>query len=1089
MKLAEMAGSSKLSGFADGILGFAKSLPGVAIGITAVVTAIRLYNKHVEEQSKLAQQSYQSFQNNQSAITSYKSRIEELQSAIRSGNLSEEETIEKRAELISIQGEIRDNLGEEAAAFDVLTGSIDDATNALNNYSAAEAQSQLDQNVEAYARAVKNMEKEITAETTSAFEAFTVEGSKALGDVQRAFIEVFGADNFSVLDGVASVKGSATEIADNLELVRQKLHELESETGRDLTAELGYDWRNWINQLESDADAVIDKFGQDYDNYIQLRIVADTDYAKIEDQIAEAKSAYEKALASGDDKEMAEALAKVFSLSSITDDIDEKGVADYFNGVISALQDAASKDDAKIKLKADIELGDGNGKYGTIQRALKQFADDAGNISLLDITSAGQDAANIRAMGGELTGAAAAYTLLEAAAKSYGLEVDDLISVLVEQGVVQGEINDLSEEAVGPITALSEAYEKFDEITSTIDKLTEAHEKLADGSLELADVIDLIEEFPDLAEYVDLTADNFGNLDDGLRAVANDAPTALVDELRNFAETADLTDAQRKMILDLSDALASMPEASLDSLSSKYGELADEVSAAKRAVDELNSSLSEDTNTGYTTRAKAMEEMIDLMEHGAIGSESKLWSIADSFGLSDIIDFSNGVEAAADQLDELIRVRQRWYDGATEDGYSSEGIQNFVEDVSNMTGVLEQFDDVVWEFSEDGINIDIPSDQFEDFAHAIGMGTDELVDMLIQLGQFLDFDWRDVVPEDLQAEIDVSANTDSAKQEIEAIEADGGKMTVDVDANKKPADMAMGAWRAEQKDNTTTIPVDTDNSGVEQGVAEAEQAVENAVAEPMALDVDASMAIEKVVNTQKLINSMHGKTVTVNVKVNGLSNIQSAINKIAQVKDKTATVTTYSRTVNTRQVMADGTAHASGNWGTSRTERALTGELGPEIVVDPSTGRWYTVGDNGAEFVRIPKGSIVFNHKQTEALLRNGHVTGRGNALAEGTAYVSASGSFKKYSYSSSTSSSSSSSSSKTSGSSSYSSSNKSSSTTAKSTSNTELENWFERLYAYHQHLVAMEQESQESYIQWLTSAYKQAYNEGIITLEDYYKY
>ena len=646
---------------------------------------------------------------------------------------------------------------------------------------------------------------------------------------------------------------------------------------------------------------------------------------------------------------------------------------------------------------------------------------------------------------------------------------------------------DDTEEAVESITTLSEAYEKFDEITSTIDKLTEAHEKLADGSLELADVIDLIEEFPDLAEYVDLTAENFGNLDDGLRAVANDAPTALVDELRSFAETADLTDAQRKMILDLSDALASMPESSLDSLSSKYGELADEVSAAKRAVDELNSSLSEDTNTGYTTRAKAMEEMIDLMEHGAIGSESKLWSIADSFGLLDIpglIDFSNGVEAAADQLDELIRVRQRWYDGATDDGYSSEGIQNFLEDVSNMTSVLEEYGDVVWEVSDEGINIDIPNGQFEDFAHAIGMSTEELVDMLIQLGQFTDFDWRDVVPEDLQAEIDVTANTDSAKRDLEAIGSDGGTTTVDVEANKKPADMAMGIWRAEQKDEKATIPVSTDNSGVDQGVAAAEQTVENAVAEPMVLNVDASAAIEKVVNTQKLINSMHGKTVTVSLKVSGLSSIQNAINKISQVKSKTVTVTTNTYT---NQVKADGTAHAGGNWGTPRTEKALTGELGPEIVVDPSTGRWYTVGDNGAEFVRLPKGSIVFNHKQTEALLKNGHVTGRGNALAEGTAYVSASGSFKKYSYSSSTSSSSSSS--KTSGSSSYSSSNKSSSTTATTTSNTELENWFEKLYAYHQHLLAMEQESQEDYILWLEDAYKRAYKDGSITLEDFYKY
>ena len=58
----------------------------------------------------------------------------------------------------------------------------------------------------------------------------------------------------------------------------------------------------------------------------------------------------------------------------------------------------------------------------------------------------------------------------------------------------------------------------------------------------------------------------------------------------------------------------------------------------------------------------------------------------------------------------------------------------------------------------------------------------------------------------------------------------------------------------------------------------------------------------------------------------------------------------------------NGTAFAQGNWRTKKSETALTGELGREIVVTPQN-QWYTVGDNGAEFVNIPRGSIVFNHK------------------------------------------------------------------------------------------------------------------------------
>lgn len=59
-------------------------------------------------------------------------------------------------------------------------------------------------------------------------------------------------------------------------------------------------------------------------------------------------------------------------------------------------------------------------------------------------------------------------------------------------------------------------------------------------------------------------------------------------------------------------------------------------------------------------------------------------------------------------------------------------------------------------------------------------------------------------------------------------------------------------------------------------------------------------------------------------------------------------------------------------------------------------GKFFTVGDNGAEFAHIQKGDIIFNHKQTEELFKNGYVTssgGRakiyGESFATGTAYAS----------------------------------------------------------------------------------------------------
>ena len=120
-----------------------------------------------------------------------------------------------------------------------------------------------------------------------------------------------------------------------------------------------------------------------------------------------------------------------------------------------------------------------------------------------------------------------------------------------------------------------------------------------------------------------------------------------------------------------------------------------------------------------------------------------------------------------------------------------------------------------------------------------------------------------------------------------------------------------------------------------------------------------------------------------------------------------------------------GKAFAQGNWGTKENGVALGGELGTELLV--RNGRWYTIGEDSAEFFGYKKGDIIFNADQTREIFEKGKIThgnGRGRALADGTAFSSGSGglgrasSSKKKSSSSSSKKSSSGSSSKSSGSS-----------------------------------------------------------------------
>lgn len=114
-------------------------------------------------------------------------------------------------------------------------------------------------------------------------------------------------------------------------------------------------------------------------------------------------------------------------------------------------------------------------------------------------------------------------------------------------------------------------------------------------------------------------------------------------------------------------------------------------------------------------------------------------------------------------------------------------------------------------------------------------------------------------------------------------------------------------------------------------------------------------------------------------------------NVLAGIKSKTIYVTTVTRTQSSRATgtaVVSGNAYESGSWGTPTDEKdALVGELGEELVVDPRTGTYQTVGTNGAEFVDLPKGAIVFNHQQTKEILKNRRINSRGIAYAQGNAH------------------------------------------------------------------------------------------------------
>lgn len=266
--------------------------------------------------------------------------------------------------------------------------------------------------------------------------------------------------------------------------------------------------------------------------------------------------------------------------------------------------------------------------------------------------------------------------------------------------------------------------------------------------------------------------------------------------------------------------------------------------------------------------------------------------------------------------------------------------------------------------------------------------------------------------------IPVSADTSQAETEISSIEGQDVKVNVTTSGNEAIDNLKSAIDGIKDKNVTITATAVGKDSieGLKTATTNLTNKNVTATATPVGKDgVDAlkksidSLYNRTVTSTAKVvgtnlvvalktaIDNLYNKTVSVGANVFGTAAVRSLKSAIDSLYSKTVTATTVTKKVAgvDGTAHANGTAFAQGDWGTKENGVALGGELGQELVV--RNGKFFTIGDKSAEFFKYQKGDIIFNAAQTKEIFEKGkitHGTGRGKALAEGTAFSSGSGRF-----------------------------------------------------------------------------------------------
>ncbi len=331
---------------------------------------------------------------------------------------------------------------------------------------------------------------------------------------------------------------------------------------------------------------------------------------------------------------------------------------------------------------------------------------------------------------------------------------------------------------------------------------------------------------------------------------------------------------------------------------------------------------------------------------------------------------------------------------------------------------------------------------------AVNVGT--LTDQLIALGYNNKdiFDLMNILKEvDGVSLIDINANVDTLAQSLSdlGLAAQDG---VDINVNADGLADLMSQLNFTREDTEGLITKLSEADGITLTNAEGEvislnDALEytdgltfaSVTSEIDGITSSAELAEQAVEDLQYSINTLKGKTVTVTLDVQRKSSILGSI-----------------------------FGYAKGTDGAPEGD-ALVGEEGEELV--QSGDRAYFVGTDGAEIVHLNEGDKVYTAAETRKIKRGATVIrGVVPAFAGGTGL----GKPDTPTYTSVLPTT-------------------NTNTTTNSSSTDKAESEFERLYKYHQHLLNMDRESVSDYIAWLDAAYQEAYKNGEIDLDEYYKY
>lgn len=208
----------------------------------------------------------------------------------------------------------------------------------------------------------------------------------------------------------------------------------------------------------------------------------------------------------------------------------------------------------------------------------------------------------------------------------------------------------------GGVKTLGELRTEYDDTTGKIKTLDDAVSKLLSKEMTDADVIDLMREFKELAQFDDIDLNdkvNFGNLLQHLMELRNTLPTPLIEALKKLREELAMT-ASPETLAEIDTLIAGLERA-----------VSFESTGADAFTQAITDSLSRTNDTVQSTLSyfEDLGKLQEAIADGFVMDAEKAWELAQMFP-----ELSKGIMEYGEVGDGLVELNEEIVNGLLEGG-------------------------------------------------------------------------------------------------------------------------------------------------------------------------------------------------------------------------------------------------------------------------------------------------------------------------------------------------------------------------------------------------------------------------------------